>query len=77
MRDTRALRRHIPLPGPELRQSLRDSLLRPVNELQMPDHLVGPSTRFVGAIVMTHATTRPGPPPRLAPIQMVIVPISE
>ena len=35
----------------------------------------GVSTRLVGGLIMTHGDDRPGVPPRLAPYQVVIVPI--
>ncbi len=42
----------------------------------MLDHLLGLSTRFIGAIIMTHGDDQGLVlPPRLAPIQVVIVPI--
>ena len=78
MRDTRALQSGTShFLGQNFAKAFEIRFLDPDNELQYAwTTSWGLSTRFVGAIIMTHGDDQGLIlPPRLAPIQMVIVPI--
>ena len=78
MGDSKALQAgHLAQPGPELRQGFRHPLPRPQEHLQFCwTTSWGFSTRFIGAIIMVHGDDQGLIlPPRLAPYQVVIVPI--
>ncbi len=76
-RHTCLASRHIAFPRPKFRQSLRHRIPRHVQPVAACwTTSWGLSTRFVGAIIMTHGDDQGLVlPPRLAPIQVVIVPI--
>ena len=70
--------RHVAQPGPELRQGLRraSSRTRPASGSYAWNTSWGVSTRLVGAVIMAHGDDNGLVlPPRLAPVQVVIVPI--
>lgn len=78
MRDTRALQSGTShFLGQNFAKAFEIRYLDPANELQFAwTTSWGLSTRFVGAIIMTHGDDQGLVlPPRLAPIQLVIVPI--
>ncbi len=69
---------HVAQPGPELRQGLRRHL--PDQQDKTLDHVWatswGVSTRLIGALIMAHSDDKGLVlPPRLAPMEVVIVPI--